>query len=231
MKKLLYILTILLFGCNNNGQVENNSDTGQQDSTTQNVSTESEKQIVGAKKFEFKNPDRPVEDTLILKKSNGDLLITPVGLFKTTANDTIRLKTDLIVEKAYLHENETDYFIFFTDTDHDGATSWIQKITKNPMKTEYVKHIPGFNLGQPIIDQQFAYVSAIGFIGKIDIQTGEYAWKHKDLYDNEKYSFNSFDTVIFKKNQTEFISGNYKSDNTDKVIVDNEKGEILRIEK
>ena len=231
MKKLLYILTIFLFGCNNNGQVENSSDKVQQDSTTQKLSTESDKQIIKAKKFEFKNPDRPVEDTLILKTINGDFLITPLGLFKTTTNDTIHLKTDLIVEKAYLYENETNYYIFFTETDHNAATSWIQKISKNPLKSESVEHIPGFNLGQPIIDEQFAYVTAIGFIGKIDLQTVKYVWKHKDLYDRGKHSFNSFDTVILNKNEIEFISGNYKSDNIDKVIVDNQTGEIKRIEK
>lgn len=231
MKKLLYILTIFLFSCNNNGQVENNSNIRQQDSTTQNVPTESDNQIIAAKEFEFKNPDRPVEDTLLLKTRNGVFLITPLGLFNTTTNDTIRLKTDLIVEKAYLYENKTDYFIFFTDTDHEGSTSWIQKISKNPLKSESVEHIPGFNLGQPIIYEQFAYVTAIGFVGKIDLQTVEYVWKHKDLYGRGKQSFNSFDTVTFNKNEVKFISGNYKSDNIDKVIVDNQTGEIKRIEK
>jgi hypothetical protein len=166
-----------------------------------------------------------------LKSRNGDFLITPLGLFKTPTNDTIRLKTDLIVDNAYLYQDESNYYVFFTDTDHDGATSWIQKISKNPLKSISVEHILGFNLGQPIIDKQFAYVTAIGFVGKIDLQTIEYVWKHKGLYDSEKYSFNSFDTVILNKNEIEFISGNYKSNDIDKVVVDNRTGEIKRIEK
>lgn len=229
MKKLLYILTIFLFGCNN--IVVNNSDKVQQDSTTQDFSTESKKQIIAARKFEFKNPDRPIEDTLILKTTKGDFLISPLGLFRTTTNDTIQLKSELIVEKAYLYENETDYFVFFTDTDHDGATSWIQKISKKTLKSQSVEHIPGFNLGQPIINEQFAYVTAIGFIGKIDLRTVEYFWQHKDLYDREKYSFNSFDTVILKKNVIEFISRNWKSENIERIIVDSQTGKIKRIEK
>lgn len=236
MKNLLYILTILLFGCNSfNGQSKNDADNSalseQQETTTQVEPTKSQNEITVAKRFEFKNPERPIEDTLILETDNKAFLITPLGLFKTAENDTIHLKTELIVEEAYLYVDETSFFVFFTDTDHEGATSWIQRFSKNPLKSAYVKQIPGFNLGQPIIDGQFAYVTALGFVGKIDLQIGEYVWKHKELYDNEKYSFNSFDTVVLKHNETEFISENYKTDKIDKVIVDNQTGEIKRIEK
>lgn len=229
MKNLLYILTIILLGCNNKGRVETNSNEIQQDSITQNISTESEEQILGAKKFEFKNPERPIEDTLILKSDNKDFLITPLGLFKTLDNDSIQLETDLIVNRAYLYETKKYFYVFFTDTDHDGATSWIQKISKIPLKTEYVEQIQGFNLGQPMIFGETAYVSAIGFIGKIDLKLGMYDWKHHNLYDNEKYSFNSFDTVLIHKTQIEFVSENYRSKKIDKVVVDNRSGEIEEI--
>ena len=229
MKKLLYILTILLLGCNNKGQVEANSNEVQQDIIAQNISTGSEVQILGAKKFEFKNLERPIEDTLILKSDNKDFLITPLGLFKTFDKDSIQLETDLIVNRAFLHETKKYFYVFFTDTDHDGATSWIQKISKSPLKTEYVEQIQGFNLGQPMILGETAYVSAIGFIGKIDLKSGMYDWKHHNLYDNEKYSFNSFDTVLINKTQIEFVSENYRGKAVDKVVVDDQTGEIKEI--
>jgi hypothetical protein len=236
MKNITYILSILIIGCNNfNGQNKSYSDnsslTELQDTTTQAKPTTRENEISVAKKFEFKNSDRPREDTLILKTDHKYYVITPLGLFITTSNDTIHLKTELIVEKAYMYEDKTDFFVFFTDTDYEGSTSWIQNISKNPLKSAYVKQIPGFNLGQPVIDGQFALVTAIGFIGKVNLKTGEYVWKHKDLYDREKYSFNSFDTLIVKQSETEFISENYNTNKIDKVIVDNLTGEIKRIEK
>lgn len=233
MKKLLYILTIILFGCNNNRKVEHNSDistqTNERDRTIQEAKLSTSKTIITAKKFEYKNPDRPIEDTLILKTDNKEFLITPHGLFKTNTNDTIHLETDLIVDRTYLYENDKNFFVFFTDTDYEGATSWIQKITKMPLKSEYAEQIQGFNLGQPIIDSQFAYVTAIGFVGKIELITGQYAWKHFNLYDYEKYSFNSFDTVLVNQSEIEFISENYRSKKIEKVIIDNQTGEIKEI--
>ena len=221
-------------GCNNyGGQTENNSDnstlTEKHDTTNQVESNTSEMEFITAKKFEFKNPDKPIEDTLILKVYDKNFLITPLGLFKTNINDTIKLETDLIVNRAYLYDTDEHFYVFFTDTDHDGATSWIQKISKNPLKSEYVEQIQGFNLGQPIIDGESVYVSAIGFIGKIDLRTGSYDWKQHNLYDNEKYSFNSFDTVLINKTQIEFVSENYRSKKVDKVVVDNQTGEIKEI--
>jgi hypothetical protein len=234
MKKLLYILTILLLGCNsynekNKSDSDNTGSTVQQDTTTQVVASIAENVVFVAKKFEFKNPNKPVEDTLILNTDNKDFLITPLGLFKTYNKDSIRLETELIVERAYLYETDEYFYIFFTDTDNDGATSWIQKLSKSPLKSEYVEQIQGFNLGQPIIDGKSAYVSAIGFIGKIDLNTGSYIWKHHNLYDKEKYSFNSFDTVIIENNQIEFVSENYRSKKVDKVIVNNQTGELKDI--
>jgi hypothetical protein len=199
--------------------------------STESLIVNTKSRIETAKKFDFKNPDRPIEDTLILKTAKGIFEISPTGLFRTIENDTIQLKTDLIVEEAFLYDNSKHIYLFYTDTDYEGATSWIEKISKKPLNIVYSKQIQGFNLGQPIIHGNFAYVTAIGFVGKIDLETGKYEWKHYNLYDREKYSFNSFDTIIIKENTTEFLSTNYNSKKLDKVIIDNHTGKIKQIEK
>jgi hypothetical protein len=236
MKYLFYILSILLLGCNNNEKFEEKTDNldsnPQQQVAIQKVKTTDDIKVVEtAKIFNFKNPDIPFEDSLVLNTENRNYLITPLGLFFIANNDSIQLETELIVETAYLYEDKEHFYIFFTDTDHEGATSWIQKISKNPLSSEYVEQIQGFNLGQPIISQGFAFVTAIGFVGKIDLTTGKYLWKHHNLYDRTKYSFNSFDTVILKQNMVKFISNNYKSKKVDKVIINNKTGEIIEVEK
>lgn len=234
MKKIINILAIILLSCNSN--VKKTEDTSV-DSTfikKKNISTQIEpvvnkEKTFGAKKFEFKNPEGPMEDTLVLKTDYKNFMISPIGLFKANDQGSVQLETDLIVDRAYLYETDEFYYVFFTDTDHEGATSWVQKFKKNTLETEYVTQIQGFNLGLPIIYKESIFVSAIGFIGKINLQTGDYEWKHDNLYDNENYSFNSFDTIIVNDPNIEYISENYQSKNVDKVIVDNETGEIKEI--
>jgi hypothetical protein len=228
MKNLLLIFIFLAFSCTHKSK--QNALTENSNSTKSKIN-EFKLRIEAAKSFEFKNPDRPVEDTLILKTRKGIFEISPSGLFRNNRNDTIQLKTKLIVEEAFLYEDSNHFYLFYTDTDYEGSTSWIEKISKEPLDIIYSEQIQGFNLGQPIINKNFVYVTTIGFIGKIDLNTGKYDWKHYNLYDREKCSFNSFDTIMLKENTTEFLSENYKSKKLDKIIIDNLTGKIKQIEK
>ena len=169
MKQIIYILAIIFFGCNSNGKKTEAKSTDSTLIEQKNISTQIEKIVnnrntFNAKKFDFKNTDRPIEDTLILKTNHKNFMISPLGMFKVNDKDSTQLKTNLIVDRAYLYETNEFYYVFFTDTDHEGATSWIQKISKNSLKSVYVKQIQGFNLGLPVIYNEFAFVSAIGFV-------------------------------------------------------------------
>jgi len=228
MKKYLLILVIFTLAC--------------KDRSYSKQSTPNLKDQIGVKekkqakfnlvqKFQNKNPNTTFEDTLFLKSHFGYFEISPTGLLKINNLDSIQLNTKLIVKKAFIHKDSTDYYLYFTDTDYDAATSWIQKINATTLNSYYTKQIKGFNLGKPIIKSKKAYVSAIGFVGKIDLTTGEYDWKHNNLYDREKFSFNNFDSITFKKGQVEFISENYRSKKDDRVLVDNITGKIILIDK
>lgn len=230
MKYLILFTSILFFGCNfieeNN---ENNKSKLTNNDTAKSEDSISLDKIGVAKQFQFKNPDRLTEeDTLILELNGINYQITPVGIFSINKRDSIKLKTENGVGKAYIYEDRFNYYIFYEDLDLIYSGGYIEKISKNTMSSQYCEMIY-FNLGQPIILNEFAFVSAIGFVGKLNLKTGQYIWKHDDLYDHEKYSFNIFDTVIIKHKTTEFISENYYSKSIDKIIVDNQSGEIKEI--
>ena len=225
------MITILFASCNQKQKVDNNSKVDTSEKKIDKIEENFSIDVKEARLFRFKNPNMPIEDTLILSIGQTDFQITPLGLMTINDIDSIQLKTEMIVEKAYMYEDERNYYIFFTETDMDVATSYLQKVSKEPLTSLYTKLIHGFNLGLPLISQEYAYVNTIGCVGKIDLNTGDYIWQHMDLYDNEKYSFNSFDTVLIKQETTEFISENYKSKKIDKVIIDNESGEIITIDK
>lgn len=235
MKTILFVMTLFLFACNTNtrneGKVES-SESLTKEKSTDSISITPDKpgEIYSAVMFD-KIHSSEAEDTLIIRTKKGEFIITPYGRFKNINGDTVQLKTELIVENAYLYLDNKFLYIFFTDTDHDGATSWVQKINKENLKTIYTTEIPGFNLGQPIIRGNKAYVTAIGLIGKLNLDTGKYDWIREDLYDRGKASFNSFDTVLLSNNQTEFLSKHYLRNQIDKVIVDNTTGKIIKIVK
>jgi hypothetical protein len=216
LRQLIYIFTILLLAnCSGNKTVDNSQ-----------TLKGSENKIQFPIKANFKNPDRPDEDTLIATVGKTDFLITPEGKLFWGQNpaDTIHLQTDLIIENAFLHLKKDTLFIFYTDTDHEGATSKFEKINLTSRKRILTADIQGFNLGLPYIVDNFAYVTTIGVVGKLNLNTGKYAYQYFDLYDSENYSFNSFDTIIFKDNQTIFLSENYHSKHIDSLIINEKTG-------
>ena len=152
MKNLLIILIFFTFSCTNKNK--QNALTENSNSTKSKIN-EFKLRIEAAKTFEFKNPDRPVEDTLILKTKKGIFEISPTGLFRNNRNDTIQLKTSLIVEEAFLYEESNHFYLFYTDTDYEGSTSWIEKISKEPLNIIYSEQIQGFNLGQLLNSTKF----------------------------------------------------------------------------
>ena len=233
MKYFTLIMSILLLSCNNKPKTEK-KDIADRPIKLEAIDNDTKTiEVKAARLFVHKNQDRLFdgEDTLVLKTTENTFQITPLGHIKINEVDSIHLKTEMLIERAYLYEDIDNYYFFFTETDMDVATSYIQKVSRADLKSLYVKMIYGFNLGQPIISQDCAYVNTLGCVGKIDLNTGEYLWQHKDLYDNEKYSFNSFDTVLINRNTTEFISENYNSKKIDKVIINNKTGEIITIDK
>jgi hypothetical protein len=235
MRNILIILSILLFACNSSTeQNESVGSIGKSDSS--NISTlssngkNSELDVEFGIKF-YHSTIAGIEDTLLLKTPTENLEITPSGILIINNKQRIQLTNDLTVERAFCYQDSLSWYIFFEETDMDYSGSNLKKISKKNFKTIFTTPINGFNLGRPLIKNDQTYVSAIGFIGKIDLKTGEYKWKIDDLYDSEKYSFNSFDTIILNKETVEFHSKHSLTKQFDKIIVGIENGKIIEIKK
>jgi len=172
----------------------------------------------------FKHPDHPLEDTLLANVGNKAFLITPEGKIYWGQNpaDTIHLMTEVTVEKAFLHILSDTLFVFYTETDQEGATSRVEKINLHTRRRIWSAEIPGFCMGIPYIVNKFAYLTTIGAAGKLSLETGKYVYQYTDLYDERKYSFNCFDTILFRDSLTLFLSENREGKRIDTLIV-NEK--------
>ena len=51
--------------------------------------------------------------------------------------------------------------------------------------------IPGINVGRGLLDDDFAYITAKGFVAKVDLRSGGYAWRHDDVESGS--AFDAFD--------------------------------------
>lgn len=67
------------------------------------------------------------------------------------------------------------------------------------------------------------YVAAFGFVGKLDMKSGNYIWEHNNLYQDSKYQ--AFASCrLLENNQVLFESKNTR----DTLIIDDLNGKIIR---
>jgi len=111
----------------------------------------------------------------------------------------------------------------------DGDNSWTEVEKMNVMQKSKVwsTKFGGFNLGVPIIVNGKIYISTIGALAKLDQESGTFCWKIENLYDGSKY--NGFEEPVFvNSKQVLFRSDRPFVDKMDEVLVDDDKGTILR---
>ena len=135
-------------------------------------------------------------DTMICIFDNNTYTILSNGkIINDKSNDFVFLKNKDVIDNIYLYIYDNDYIIFFTETDFEDSFSYAKRI--NPKTKQIVSRTPvySFNLGTPVIIDNNAYVSTLGFVGKLNLDTGKYVWRHEDLYDDGK--FNAFENPIF----------------------------------
>jgi len=80
---------------------------------------------------------------------------------------------------------------------------------------------------RPVIIDQYAYLSTIGFIGKLDLISGEFKWEFDNLYDNGKYN-NFEEPEFFENNKVLFLSKMHGNNVFDSILVDDEHGQIIK---
>lgn len=118
----------------------------------------------------------------------------------------VRLSDDELptVEKIYLNAGGANLIISAQLSDGESGASKVLAIDRESARRVWTLDLPGFNLGAPVQVGSDLYVSVIGFVGKIDLTTGRFRWKHENLYD--KTGFNGVALVRFKQDVVEFDS-------------------------
>ena len=99
---------------------------------------------------------------------------------------------DYLRHNLYFSEYQGDLLLICEVSDSDYGMGFIARLDAATLRIKWKRVIPGFNVGQGLLDGAFAYVTGIGFVGKVNLKSGAYAWGHRDLYGQANSAFNSF---------------------------------------
>lgn len=155
------------------------------------------------------------------------------GNGRRTKGDRTRrfnLRIDGDIARVYYSEYRGDLLLVCELNYAETGEGVVTLLEQPSMRARWSQKFGTFNVGEPLRDGRHLYVTTIGFVGKLDLGTGEVVWQQDDLYGRVgQGSFNAFaapevgaDTVTFKDRQFDT--------NAHRVVVNKKTGKIVRVE-
>ena len=89
---------------------------------------------------------------------------------------------DLLSGSLYYAKVGKDLILLCEAQAGDAGYGFITRLDGRELRVRWKSRIDGFNVGPGLIEDMSAYVTAIGFIGKVDLSTGAFQWKHAGFY-------------------------------------------------
>lgn len=202
--------------------------------TTSGTSQEISRSFSIAKRL----PDKGEPTTFEFSTANHNYIISHLGKgLRGSSKETPRSfklplnKDDHLAGSLYYAEYQGDLLLIGEVSDEESGLGFIVRLDKRTLRIKWRQIVAGFNVGRGLIDGSYAYVTAIGFIGKVSLKTGAYVWRHKDLYRQSNSAFNSFDLPELNGNVVVFRESSHDLRKKIAVIkVERSKGKILSLE-
>jgi len=161
------------------------------------------------------------------------------GRGKRTRNNSfkqsfdLRLDKDENLERLIYYSNFRGDILFICESSiGDGGAGFIARLDGRTLRLKWKRHIPAFNIGQGLLHDDSAFVTAIGFVGRVNLESGEYMWRHDDLYGPKDNAFNSFEAPEITNGVVRFVeTESYHRKTLANLEVDIATGKIIKTER
>lgn len=142
---------------------------------------------------------------------------------------TLQPKDFLVTDCFYYEQENGTLILFYTDADADTAGSSAVAISADKKSVLWRINGLGFNLRLPLItnDGNYAYISSLGTIAKLNLVDGKEVMIQNDLYEKYQAFEVGADSIIFNGNETIFMAqylNNKGYSTVDSVIFSEENG-------
>jgi hypothetical protein len=149
---------------------------------------------------------------------------------KRSRGFNLRLDSGDSVSQLFYTEFEGDLLLLL----HVGGagSGVVTRLEQPSMRGLWRQRIAASDVGHPLRDGHDLYVTGAGFVGKLDLRTGEYVWQHGGLADARgggPKPLKAFDEPELKGDAVLFRERPvYNPRRT--VVVDKKTGEVIRVE-
>lgn len=141
------------------------------------------------------------------------------------------LKAEYLIDKVYFHPiDSATFFVVWQETDHMGVGCKAALFKKGEAKPVWKHMYKDPEPGQIAVDGEFAYITTLGMVAKLNVFSGDYEWQHDSLFEPMKMRFKKFDRPLIYDNTVCFfdypIRG--RKNKRDTICVNDVDGKIIR---
>ena len=137
-------------------------------------------------------------DQTIAVSAIGTAEVTPAGTRFPLPYDSA------LTERVYSAPYHGDLVVIFDVSNGEDGWGGIVRLQPPDFRVVWHVRIPTFNVGPGTIDGSSLYVTAIGFVARVDLEGGRYLWQHNDLYDRSSGAFNMFLVPLVTRSEALF---------------------------
>ena len=152
-------------------------------------------------------------------------------------NRPFRFRVDLEgsdgMVRLYFAEFKGDLLLLCEDKTFDAGAGFVARLDRDTLKEKWRAHIPVFNIAKGLIEGNSAYLGAVGFAAKLNLDTGRFVWKHDDFYRKyrEDGAFNVFDPPKIVGNEVIYVENQEMYNKKPNVIRFNKNnGQVPKVE-
>jgi hypothetical protein len=163
------------------------------------------------KMYEFsRKSTTPYEDGYVVINGN-QYVATYKG--KIVRNDSttkalvpvLDIRAEFMVDRLFIYPLNQQHYVVWQETDHLGVNTYFALYDNGAVQPEWKIKYHGPNPGPPVVDSVYAYVTALGLVGKMNMLEGTYVWKADSLYEPIKKRFHKFDQPLVYENEVHFV--------------------------
>jgi len=106
------------------------------------------------------------------------------------------------IRALYHAEYQGDALLLLEVSNGAYGAGFLVRVGGRVPDIKWKQAIPGINVGKGLIEGDFAYVTAMRFVAKVNLKSGTYAWRHGDL--ERGTGFDAFDAPALDGNTVLF---------------------------
>lgn len=142
----------------------------------------------------------------------------------------LRLELGEEITRVYFSKYEADLLLVCEVAYGDGGRAFVARLEQPSMRARWKQRVPGSNVSAAR-EGDALYLAATGFVGRLNLGTGAYLWKHADISKADgPPAFESFELPEVRGDTVSFRESAVAGRAAKTILVNRKTGKIIRIE-